>query len=323
MKRRISPLLVILFLSASAHAQPTALTPGERVHVTPAPEQRDFAAVNVVTVDLGRGVYVLGAGDNNGSNVVLAVGDDAAVLIDAQFAQVHDKLRAAIAAVTNRPVRYVINTHHRNDHTSGNALFAKEGAIIVAHENMNKNVQMANTPSDPAGLATETFEDRRTLQLGRQTIELRHPAAPVVTDADTYIYFRGANVLATGDIFYSRPGFPNLAGVVATVGGGINGVIAGVDELIALADDRTKVVPGHGAVSNRAGMMAFRDFLNAARTRVAHMIAEGKTVEEAIAAKSFRDYQEKWGVVDERTDDGTAATFTRTVYEDLRNRVAR
>jgi hypothetical protein len=83
------------------------------------------------------------------------------------------------------------------------------------------------------------------------------------------------------------------------------------------------VVPGHGAISDKAGMIAFRDFLDAARTRVARLIGEGKTVEQAIAMKLFRDYQEKWGVVDERTDDGTAATFTRTVYDDLHKRVAR
>ena len=287
------------------------VTPGERVHVTRTLEERDLANAQIVTTDLGHRTYVLGDGEGGGSNIVVAVTDDGVVMIDTKFAQLHDKIKAAVAALTDQPVRYVINTIHRNDHTNGNALFAKEGVTIIAHENVGKNMLAANPMVDPAALPTETYKDARTLQLGGRTIELRHPAVPATVDSGTYIHFRDANVLVGGgDFFYSRQGLPNVSG-------SIDGQITAMDELIAIADDDTKVVPNHGPVSDKASMIAFRDMLVTARAEVATLIAEGKTVDEAIMAKPLAVIQTRWDVVDERTDDAQAARLTRAVYESL------
>ena len=286
------------------------VTPGERVHVTRTLEERDLANVpQIVTTDLGHRTYLLGFGF--GSNVVVAVTDDGVVMIDTKFAQLHDKIKAAVAALTDQPVRYVINTIHRTDHTHGNALFAKEGATIIAHENVGKNMLAAYPMIDPAALPTETYSDARTLQIGGRTIELRHSAVFAKVDSATYIHFPDANVLVGGgDVYYSRLGFPSVSG-------SIDGMIATMDELIALADDDTKVVPNHGLVSDKASLIAFRDLLVTARAEVSKLIAEGKTVDEAIMEKPMAGLQSRWDVVNERTDDSQAARLTRAVYESL------
>ena len=272
-------------------------------------EQRDFSGVEIVTTDLGNGTYLL----EGRGNITVAVGDDGVVLVDSSFGPLHEQIRTALAEITDLPVRYVISTHHHTDHTHGNAAFVSEGAIIVAHENVNKNFALANRPIDPATFATETYTDMMTLRIPGVTAELRTPGVPAQTDGDTYVYFPDANVLAVGDIYYSRSDFPNVGGG-DDIYSGINGIIAAIDEMIALADDNTKVVSGHGPLSNRAEMIAMRDFLAEARTRVENLIAEGKTLEEVQAARPFADAQARFDA-----DDQGAERFTRDVYIKLNN----
>ena len=266
--------------------------------------ERDFSGVEIETTDLGNGTYML---QGDGGNITVAVADDSMLLVDTMFYPLHGRIRIALAAINDLPVRYIINTHHHTDHRSGNALFVMQGATVIAHENFNRNLSAPNqvNPPMPETFATETYDDARTVQFAGRTAELKSPEAPAHTDGDTYVYFSDANVLSTGDIYGSRDGWPNM-------GTGVNGLIAAMDEFIALTDDETKVLPGHGPLSSRAGIIAMRGLLAEARTRVMNLIAEGKTLDQILAENPFADFQERWS-----GDDRGAENFTRSIYNSL------
>src|SRR5262245_32267228 len=182
---------------------------------TPAP---DFASAVIRTTDLGNRIYMLdGVSGTVGGNVVIAVGDDGVIMVDNMFGQMYGKLKAAIGAITAQPVRYLVNTHFHRDHTGGNELFAKDGAVIVAHENLKRvlasgsrnGLNCGTVPAAPdLALPKETYKDTVTLRLKGQTAELKHPV-DVHTDGDTVIYFPAANVLVAGDlVFFGR--YPNI-----------------------------------------------------------------------------------------------------------------
>ena len=164
-----------------------------------AAQQQDFSKVEVKTTDLGHNTYML---EGAGGNVTIAVGTNGVIMVDAQFAPMHDKLKAAIAKLTNQPVKYLINTHYHGDHTGGNAAF---GAIIVAHEKLKD--RLANPPAGANGqtppaspaeaLPKTTFADKTTVSVGGRTAQVTHIAAH--TDTDAVVYFPDANVLAIGD----------------------------------------------------------------------------------------------------------------------------
>src|SRR5262249_16554799 len=177
------------------------------------PAGPDFSKVVVKTFDLGHRTYML---EGFGGNITIAIGEDGVIMGDSQFAPMHDKLTAAITALTPLPVRYLVNTHLHGDHTGGNALFAADGAVIVGHENVRKRLATAWThnlsgvttpPAPEAALPKQTYSDSMTLEVKGRTAQLTHPLN-AHTDGDTYVYFPDANVLATGDVFGNR-GYPN------------------------------------------------------------------------------------------------------------------
>jgi cyclase len=299
-------------LAGGAGAQHVITATGE--HVTVPVESYDYSGVKLRIADLGNKTYMLDFSEGGGSNVVAAVGDDGVILVDAKVAPMHEPLKAALKSRTPLPVKYVISTNHRNDHTHGNAAFAKEGTVIVAQENLNKNMRAADPNYDPATYATETFAKTKTLTIRGRTAELHHPA-PALTDSDTYVFFRDANVLAAGDLYNSQTGFFYFgAPANMALGGGVDGFIAALDEMLALSDANTRVVPGHGPLAGKADMQAFRDRFATARVRVAALIAQGKSMDEAVAAKPFADWQANWKVVTDRTNDAAADVFTRAIY---------
>jgi glyoxylase-like metal-dependent hydrolase (beta-lactamase superfamily II) len=294
-------------LSAAAHAEP-CLPP------TPVP---DFANAAIKTTDLGQRIYMLeGVGGAVGGNVTVAVGDDGVIVVDNMFAQMHGKLRAAIAAITAQPVRYVVNTHFHRDHTGGNELFAKAGAVVVAHENVKRvlasgstnGLNCAVTPGVPEiALPKETYKDTMTLKLGPRSTQLRHPV-DVHTDGDTTIAFADANVLVAGDlVFFGR--YPNIDFVY---GGSIDGMIRGTDELLSSVGEDTKIVPGHGPVGSKAMLRDYRGMLVEARGRIVNLKAAGKTEEEVVAARPTADYDAKFGV-----NERAIGNFLRVVYRSL------
>ena len=305
--RSITAALPLLVLAAVAQAEP-CLPP------TPVP---DFANAAITTTDLGHRIYLLeGVGGAVGGNVTVAVGDDGVIVVDDMFAQLHGKLKAAIAAVTSQPVRYVVNTHFHRDHTGGNEAFVKDGAVIVAHENVKRvlaggsrnGLNCAMTPPAPElALPKETYQDKLTLRLGGRSAQLRHPV-DVHTDGDTTLYFADANVLVAGDlVFYGR--YPNIDFLY---GGSINGMIRGTDELLQFTKEDTKIVPGHGPAGSKAMLRAYRAMLAEARERIARLKAAGKSEEEVVAAKPTADYDAKFGV-----NERAIGNFLRVVYRSL------
>ncbi len=277
----------------------------------------DFEQMQIKTTKLADNLYVAEAAPGVG-NVVFLTGPDGVLLVDSMFPQLHDKLVAAIRATgATGPIRYVINTHLHNDHTAGNTLMAKDGAVIVAQENVLKRMQTAKRADGSAAYPQtdwpkETYADRKTLRFDGEEVELIHPAA-AHTDGDTIVFFKHANVMAEGDL----PGSIRFNNIGVDDGGSVDGMIADGKLILSLANDKTKIVPGHlGPVVGFKELTVQDDMFQAVRDRVAKMIAEGKTLQQVIDAKPTADFdQGRLG------GNITPDRFTTLVYTDLSRRM--
>jgi len=252
----------------------------------------------------------------------VAVDKHGVIMVDAQFAPMARKLKAAIANLTKEPIRYLVNTHYHPDHSGGNAEFAQTNATIVAHTQVlsrlmdppgNPMTGQKGMPAPMAALPTITYSDQLALRLDGQTAQLHH-IADAHTDGDTYVYFPDANVLSTGDLL-SVNRYPNID---LNVGGSVDGMIAADDVLLKLVNAQTKIVPGHGAVGSKADLQAFRDMLAKARELMVKEIAAGKTEEQMMEDKPLASLDAKWSVA----GDMFSARFPRTVYQSLKKQAA-
>lgn len=277
-------------------------------------QQQDFSKVQITTTDLGNHAYMLAG---QGGNMTVVVGGDGVILVDTEFAPLHDKIRAAIAAISPLPVKYIVNTHYHPDHTGGDAAFIKEGVTVIAQENVKKRL-LAGTNNGPNGakiaavgadaVPTKIYRGGTlTLRVKGHTATVGH-IANAHTDGDSYVWFADVNVLATGDIV-ALGRYPSID---VGNGGNINGMIAGVARYIKMVNDKTKVVPGHGPLTDKAGLVAYRKFLIAARDRIARLIKAGKSEQDAVAAHVFADWDAKYNANDQQS-----ANFTRVVYDSL------
>lgn len=257
---------------------------------------QDFSKVEVRATKLGDTTYMMtGAGGNLG----LSIGDDAVFLIDDQYAPVTEKIAAAIAKLTPKPVRFILNTHWHGDHTGGNENFGKGGAIIVAHENVRRRMsteqfielfKMTEKPSPKAALPIVTFAGSVTFHLNGDDIVVFHvPRAH--TDGDAIVHFTKSDVIHMGDVYFNGM-YPFID---TSSGGSIGGVIAGCDRALGIATDATKIIPGHGPLSNKAELKAYRDMLATAAERIGKLVADGKTTEQIVAAAPMADLDAKWG----------------------------
>jgi glyoxylase-like metal-dependent hydrolase (beta-lactamase superfamily II) len=262
----------------------------------PAGAQQDMSKVEIQTTKLSDTVYMM---VGSGGNLALSAGEDAAFLVDDQFAPLTAKINAAVAAVTPKPVRFVLNTHWHFDHTGGNENLGKAGSIIVAHDNVRKRMDseqlieflgMKTKPSPKAALPVITFSADTTFWLNGEEIHAYH-APRAHTDGDSVVLFRGSNVVHMGDIYFNGM-YPFID---TSSGGTVDGVIAACDRVFAIADDKTKIIPGHGPLSNKAELKAYRDMLAAVSGRIRQMIKDGKKLEEIVAAGVSADFDEKWG----------------------------
>jgi len=275
--------------------------------------QAGLDTVQIRTERVGPGVYAL---FGSGGNIGLSVGDDAVFVIDDQFAPLTPKVLAAIAALTSKPVRFVVNTHWHFDHTGGNENLSRTGALIVAHDNVRKRMSTdqfiealnRREPASPAAaLPVVTFSEGVTFHLNGEEIAVAHlPAAH--TDGDAMIHFAKANVIHMGDVF-NMSGLPF---VDRSSGGSIHGVIAGADQALAIADANTRIIPGHGRVAGRSELAAWRAMLVDLRDRLQAEIAAGKTVDQILAAKITERYARDWPGGHER--------FIREAYRELAGR---
>ena len=275
----------------------------------------DYSKVEIKATDLGKKTFML---VGQGGNITAAIGDDGMILVDTQFAPLHDKIKAALASLSPLPVKYVVNTHFHGDHTGGNEAFAKDGAVVVADPNVGKRLAAGTVnaltgaktpPAAPGAIPTQTYTNMTTLMVrGRAAQVIHEPAAH--TDGDSAIYFADANVLATGDIVSMGNRYPNID--VAN-GGNIKGIIAAVDSYLKIANADTEIVPGHGDLLTKSGLADYRELLVMSRDRVAKLIAEGKSEDEAVAAKALLDVEKKAGANEQAT-----ANFVRLIYRSLK-----
>jgi glyoxylase-like metal-dependent hydrolase (beta-lactamase superfamily II) len=255
-----------------------------------------FESSPLKTTSLGEGMFMF-SGD--GGNVTAIVDDGNTLLIDSGIDSRVTELSEAVVKATMRPVTQLVNTHWHFDHIGGNVYFGSEGVSIIAQENVKKRLlsvqdvpfiglRDGHYPSQ--ALPAVTYSSSMTLNQGSQRLILANYGS-AHTDGDTVIYIAPANVVVVGDIF-SNHFYPIID---LASGGSIDGMIHSIDQILALSDERTKIVPGHGPVATRADLQDYRDMLAQVRQRIQALIVSGKTIEEAVAAAPTKDFDNKWG----------------------------
>jgi cyclase len=305
-----------MFRTGIAVVATTLLLAGAAIAQQPpaaAPPPPDFSKVEIKTTDLGDNVYML---EGQGGNITVAVAKNEIIMVDGEFAPLHDKIKAAIAAVSNLPIKYLINTHFHGDHTGGNEPFAKDGVTIVSETNVKTRLAAGTTngltgvktpPAPEAASPSKTYTGSFKIRLPGRVADLKH-IANAHTDGDTYVWFKTSNVLSTGDTF-TNGRYPNID---FANGGNIKGMIAAADTYLKLVNAKTRIVPGHGPLADKAALLEYRTMLTTARDRMAKLVKDGKSEDEVVAAKPFADLDAKWAPT-----DLASKNFIRVVYHSL------
>jgi cyclase len=282
-------------------------------------QRRDFSPGPIRTIDLGRKTYLLQGRDGSG-NVLIAIGGDGIIMVDAELAPLHDQLKSAIAVQSSLAVKYLVDTHFHGQQTGGNAAFHRDGAIIVAQDNVRVRLLAGTTnalnhntsiPAHPDAIPAETYVGGNMTVAVRGREALLTHATNAHTDGDSWIYLADANVIFTGDLFYNNTRYPMID---YANGGDIRGMIRANEAMLKLAKADTKIASSRGwAVAGRAQVAEFRDMLATARDRMAGIVDKGMTEQEALAAKPFADLDAKWA-----GNERDAANFIRVAYNSFR-----
>ena len=276
----------------------------------PAAAQRNFDDVAITTEQIAPGIAVLfGAGGNIG----VSHGEDGTILIDDQFAPLSGKIEAAVAALGAQPVGHVINTHWHGDHTGGNEHFGEAGALIFAHHNVRARMsteqrrgERVTPPSPDAALPVVTYGQGVRLHRNGDTIDVMFLGGGH-TDGDSVVFWREDNVVHMGDLYFKIPGFPFID---TASGGNVIDAMNSLDAVIRMIDDETKVIPGHGPMSDKAELVAYRAMIGQAVELVRALRDEGMSLDEAVAAQPLADFDRGEGFID-------ADGFVGAIYRSL------
>jgi cyclase len=299
-----------LAMSVMLATAATAQQPGTPPLLPPPPPFVDWDKVEIKATNLGNDTYMLAG---QGGNITVAVGTDGIIMIDSQFAPLSDKIKAAIKTISPLPVRYLVNTHFHGDHTGGNDNFAKDGAIVVAHDNIRVRLAAGTragltgvvaAPRAPEALPKQTYSGGSfTLEGGGRKAQLTY-VANAHTDGDT-------NVLCTGDTVNNLKRYQNID---YANGGDVRGMIRATETYLKASNDTTKVVVGHGPLAAKADVQEFHDMLVTSAERIKKLFDEGKTEQEVLDLKPLADLDAKWAP----NNPQLAAAHTRNVYNSFK-----
>ncbi len=297
MTRRFAILLSTLTLAVSTFAQ-----------------DQDFSKVQIKVTKVAGSVYML---EGAGGNIGASVGEDGIVIVDDQYAPLAEKIQTALKGVTDKPIRFIINTHYHGDHTGGNAIFQKQ-APVIAHDNVRKRLEQGGTagnlgsiihevkPQPKDALPILTFDHDMTVHLNGEDIRALHfPSGH--TDGDSIIFFPKSNVVHMGDDFV-RYGFPFID---LASGGSVDGMIAAMEEVIPKLPPDVKVIPGHGAISNLDDVRDYVKMLKETRAVVETGVKAGKSLDQLKQEKVLEPWK-KWS-----GDFVSSDAFVETLYNDL------
>jgi glyoxylase-like metal-dependent hydrolase (beta-lactamase superfamily II) len=264
----------------------------------PAAAQTDFSTVEIKATKLADTVWML---TGAGGNMALSAGGDTVFLVDDQFAPLAARIKAAISAITPKPVQWLLNTHFHFDHTGGNEAFGSTGSVIVAHDNVRRRMSVdqllnlaGNSQTQQAApkvaLPVVTVAGEVTFHVNGDEVHAFHvPRAH--TDGDLIVHFRRSDVVHMGDVFFNGMyPFIDLGS-----GGSPDGVIAAMDRVIALAGEQTRIIPGHGPLATRGDLLAHRTMLATVWQRVKELRAAGRSDAEVRAARPSREFDERFG----------------------------
>ena len=272
-------------------------------------QQQDFSKVEIKVTKVAGSVYML---QGAGGNIGVSAGEDGIVIIDDEFAPLADKIRAALKGISDKPVRFIINTHYHGDHTGANADFAKTGSTIIAQENVRTRLAagtsikaFGKTPPAPKdALPVITFSERATVHVNGEDIRaIYFPHGH--TDGDSVIFFPQSKVVHMGDDFVTY-GFPF---VDIENGGSVSGMAGGVEKVLSTVPADTKFIPGHGPLSTADDMRRFLKMINDTRAIVAAAVKQGKTAEQMKQEKVLAAYDEQWGKGFIKTNDWIDALY--------------
>ena len=259
-------------------------------------EEDAFRDIEIKSTPVAEGIYML---TGKGGNIGVSTGADGVFLIDDQFAPLTEKITAAIARLSDQPVRFLLNTHWHPDHSGGNVNMGNAGTVIVAHDNVRKRLAVDNfiemfgmeaPATKNAGLPVITFDNSLTFHLNDNEIHIRH-LNNAHTDGDSIVHFRDANVIHTGDIYFAGM-YPFID---TQSGGSTEGTLNALEQILALADNKTVIIPGHGPVSDKDSLMAYTDMLGTVSSRIRKMIAEQSSLEQILAAGPTKDFDDRYG----------------------------
>jgi cyclase len=251
--------------------------------------------MEIKTIKLAEHLYVL---EGAGGNVAVFIWDEGVLLVDDKLAPASPAVKAAVAAITAKPIRFVVNSHWHRDHAGGNEALAGDGSVIVAHENVRKRMSVDSfvavfdrrvPPSPARALPIVTFTRDVTFHLGGEEISVAH-VEPAHTDGDSFVHFRKANVLHMGDC-YLNGSFPVID---YSSGGTLTGIIAAAGTALAMLDARSRIIPGHGPVAGEQDLQQWRDMLATVYGRVKESVAAGRTLEQVKAERLTKEWDERF-----------------------------